>query len=201
MFTTGTHSKKYKKEERDDFNSWNSNLAKMEGIRVRRERSSISVFCRDRDTADKLSGSHRWILELWEPASAEEAEFLKNSSRRKRVCKRYPRGKYQYKMFIKSDLSIDQKNSLMDWFLKYPEVLIPNAMNRYLTSTRYPPEPHIYIKDEKTASIFFMFLGDKIKHVEQYILRETLTPAEQESVVVEDDIEEVNEIEDEVQNS
>lgn len=203
IFTTGSHSRKYSKADRDNYRIWLDDLTKIDNIRTRREGPHISIFCADRATADQIAGGYPWIIELWEPETPEEVEFLQNSSKRKRVCNRYPRGKYQFKLFLSNTLNREQKLHLAGWLEKYPAVLCPSQTRQFLEGKWYPSDAHLFIEDEKTTSIFTMYLGDKVKYIEQYVLRESLTPAEQleadEAGGTEETSEEIDENSDEVQ--
>ena len=106
-------------------------------------------------------------------------------------------------MFLTNTLNREQKTHLAGWLEKYPAVLCPSQTRQFLEGRRYQPDAHLFIEDEKTTSIFTMYLGDKVKYIEQYVLRESLTPAEQLEADAtganEETSEEIDETPDEVQ--
>jgi hypothetical protein len=91
------------------------------------------------------------------------------------MCDKLPHGKYQYKMFLKSRMSENQKLTFLKWSENYGDnIEIPKSTYKYLAwSNRYSENYSIYIKDQKLLMMAHLFLGENIRKTYEYVLRDT----------------------------
>jgi hypothetical protein len=144
-------------------------------IQLRFEYNRISIFCNDRVIFREIESTlNNWIHQIYEPDNNKEEEFLLSSGKRKRLCKKYPKGLYQYKAYFNTKvMNLDVRKSFYEWFLKYDvsKMHIPNKTKRWLLGLDlYGSSPFLYVSDQKMLSMTAMRLGNGIKTIEEFIL-------------------------------
>jgi hypothetical protein len=73
-------------------------------------------------------------------------------------------------------MPIDTRPKFLEWAKKYGSgVSIADSTNRWLAGkTVYVQAPFMYVEDDKTLAMFGLFLGNNVRIVEEYVLRENL---------------------------
>jgi hypothetical protein len=147
-------------------------------LQTRVEGSYARIFCNDKKLVKKLCKAlGKWAETLYEPASKEECSYLLDNGRRKQVCDEFPKGKYRYKVYFKSGLDRDTRASFAGWIGKYKEdKLLPSAATKrwFLGDLYYLQMPFMYVTDEQTLAMVGMYLGNNIKCVDEFILRNSI---------------------------
>ena len=151
-------------------------------IKYRAEYNHFNIFCDDKVLLEKIYKKLKpWIQKVYGPSSDEELEYLKENGHKKRVCDAFPKGKYQYRVYLKTNLQDATKESFLNWALKYEDKIeISRSTKLWLDGTRkWFSAPFMYVKDGSTLSMVGLFLGNNVKLVEEFVLRESInTPSE-----------------------
>jgi hypothetical protein len=149
-------------------------------IQVRTEGNHFNIFCKDRELKDAIvKDVKKWLRAVEGPDSDEELEFMLASGRKKVVCSNLPYGKYRYKINFRTNMPIDARPKFLEWIKKYGDsVSVAEATTRWLSGRNpYIQAPFMYVHDEKTLAMCGLFLGDNVRIVEEFILRENLIVA------------------------
>ena len=149
-------------------------------LQIRAEGSHFNFFCRDRELKDAIvKDVAKWLKAVDGPDSDEELEFMLASGRKKVICSNLPYGKYRYKINLRPNMPIDARPKFLEWAKKYGDsVSIADSTNRWLAGrTAYVQAPFMYVHDDKTLAMFGLFLGNNVRIVEEFVLRENLIVA------------------------
>jgi len=149
-------------------------------IQVRAEGSHFNIFCKDRKLKNHIvKDVKKWLRAVEGPDSDEELEFMLSSGRKKIVCSNLPYNKYRYKINFRTNMPIDTRPKFLEWAEKYGDsISIADSTNRWLSGkTSYSPAPFMYVEDDKTLAMFGLFLGNNVRIVEEFVLRENLIVA------------------------
>ena len=149
-------------------------------LQIRTEGSHFNFFCRDRKLKDDIvKDVGKWLKAVAGPESDEELEFMLASGRKKVICNILPYGKYRYKINFRTNMPVDARPKFLEWAKKYGDsVAIADSTNRWLSGRNpYVQAPFMYVHDEKTLAMFGLFLGNNVRIVEEFILRENLIVA------------------------
>lgn len=143
-------------------------------VQVRAEGSKLNLFCKDKTTLETIdSALTTWIRKISGPTTDEELEYLLSNGHKKRLCDKFPMGKYQYKVFFKYKISNEKKAQFLEWCLKYQDKLkISRSTKTWLEGRKfYVQDPFMYAEDDKMLSMIGMFMSGNVKKVEHFILR------------------------------
>jgi len=146
-------------------------------VQFRFEGSWCQIYLNDTDLFNEIVNElNPWITEVYEPATAEEKHFLFDN-KRKILCTKLPRGKYNFKITLKNNIAwpVEEKIKFREWLLSsYKEKIhISESSDRWLENRyKYVQEPFFYVKDQGTYSMISLYISEKIKKVEQYILKD-----------------------------
>lgn len=122
---------------------------------------------------------NQWIYEVHEPENIEERQFLFDN-KRKILCSKLPKGKFNFKITLKNNVkwSVEDKKNFRNWLLaSYKEkISISGCSDRWLKNEqRYVQDPFFYVQDEGICSMIGLYISDKIKKIEQFILKDKLS--------------------------
>ena len=146
-------------------------------IQIRTEAGNFTIFCSDPNLFKSMCRKlNPWIREVWEPASDIERECMETSDAKKVLCKELPHGIYRYKVFLRTNISSNIKNSFFNWQLNYNhKILTPKSVEKWLLYGRYySSSPYIYVDNASNLSMVGLFLGNGILRVEEFIPRSSI---------------------------
>lgn len=143
-------------------------------IKIRMENSHFNLYTNDLDLVIQINNRmSSWIKKISGPTTQEEIDFLNKFEGKKVLCKNLPYMKYQYKIFINfHDMNQEEKENFWRWSKNYEYKLqISKLTERYLTgkSMWASREPYIYVDNNKTLTIVSLYLGKRIKKVQEYV--------------------------------
>jgi len=151
-------------------------------IKYRAEYNHFNIFCDDKDLLNKISKKLKpWIQNIYGPQSEEELQYLKDNGHKKRVCDKFPKGKYQYRIYFKTNMPDTLKQSFQTWITKYDgKIDCSRSTVKWLKDDhRWFQAPFCYVEDSATLSMIGLFASNHIKLVEHFVLRESInTPSE-----------------------
>lgn len=146
-------------------------------IQIRSEGNHFNIFCKDKDLLDSMVlNLKKWVFRVVAPANDKEKDFLLDNSRRTVICNQLPFDKFQFKMFIKESMSIDQREKFLNWIEKYPEkIKISGTSYYWLKGSRmWMQDPFIHVLDEKMMSMILLYLGNHSKRINEFIPRSSI---------------------------
>jgi hypothetical protein len=131
-------------------------LENNEKYNLRIEGKILSVYTNDESSIDSISNIPGiQFREVWKPADEKSKNFLLTGPRAI-IRKNYS---HKYKVTVKALRS--EADNFKEWAAKLPKIK--------LTSSNYRWEGYFYVSDEKTLSMCRLFLGDKVKKVEELV--------------------------------
>lgn len=152
-------------------------------IHVRTEGSIFSIYCSDSALFESMCKKlDYWILEVFEPASDAEYQFMLDNGHKKVLCNHLPYNLYKYRVYIKEKINIDTREKLWAWMSKYNgKMRASNRVEVWLRGEKaWAMSPNIYVQDAPTLSMFLMFLGDRVSRVEEFIPRSVINTLSEE---------------------
>lgn len=163
--------------------------AEFSNVRTRYESNRLSIFCLDAETFDIVSGKFKLcVLELHRPASEQEAQYLTESNTRVVLCDKLPHDLYRYKIYFLVDTPISTRKNLSAWLKNYVNrIHVSNGTKAWLaiTTLRWSTRaPFICVDDSNMASMIGLFMGDRVKYVERFVLRSSINTETNEEPLV-----------------
>ncbi len=149
-------------------------------MQVRTEGSHFNIFCKDKAVLEDIDKNlNRWIRKISGPTSDEELAFLLSNGHKKRLCDKIPKNRFKFKIILRSKFSPDKREQFLSWSNNYlDKVEISYTTKRWLKNERfYAQDPFMYVTDEKMLSMLWLYLGDNIKQVEEFIPRNSVLMA------------------------
>lgn len=146
-------------------------------IQTRAEGGHFNIFCKDQDLLDSMVRDlSPWITEVYEPTEDDVYNYLLNTSGNKVVCEVYPFNGYQFKVFLKDQMSSEVKANFLTWIIKYKgKIRIADSSLLWMVgSKRWMQDPFIYVKDRSTLTMVLLFLGNDCKRTQEYILKSSI---------------------------
>lgn len=146
-------------------------------LQIRTERSSFNIFCSDPNLFKQLCNAvGYWTVEIHEPASEQEREFMVDNNAKKVLCKELPHGLYSYKVYLKTSIPVSIRESFLKWHNNYEgKILIPKQVSKWLNSKgAWTSSPYIYVANSSTLSMVGLFLGNGVLRVEEFIPRSSI---------------------------
>jgi hypothetical protein len=151
-------------------------------VQIRTEGSNFNLFCKDKETLERISRDlEKWIIQINGPVNQEEYDYLMQSGRRKIICDQLPKnGTFQYRVYLKSKWSEEERVKFYNWASNSSNVNIPRGAEDWLLGIppRHKwnqPNPFIYVKDEKSLTMVNLFAGSNVRKIEEFVLRNTIT--------------------------
>jgi hypothetical protein len=142
-------------------------------IRVRGEGSHFNIFVKDTALSEKIIKSmEKWVSIVTEPSSAEEFDFLIGHNK-KVICNTLPKGQYQYKIYLKTKMSIDNRKKFLEWLSRYGDSYdIATNTSKWLNHEKHwIQDPFFYAKDQYGLSMCGLYLGNNVSKIEEFIPR------------------------------
>ena len=142
-------------------------------IRVRGEGSHFNIFVKDTALSEKIIKSmEKWVSIVTEPSSAEEFDFLIGHNK-KVICNTLPKGQYQYKIYLKTKMSIDNRKKFLEWLSRYGDSYdIATNTSKWLNHEKHwIQDPFFYAKDQYSLSMCGLYLGNNVSKIEEFIPR------------------------------
>jgi hypothetical protein len=148
-----------------------------EELQIRTEGGHFNIFCKHAVLRDHiLQELEPWIIEVWGPDNDEELAYMLANGSKKIVCNKYPHDLYRYKIHFKTNMPIDARAKFLNWTKNYlSSISISDATHQWLAGKhQWAQMPFMYVKDEKTLSMFSLFLGNNLRIIEEYVLRSSI---------------------------
>jgi hypothetical protein len=146
-------------------------------LKFRTEGSKISIFLKDADLLDKVVDLFsKWVTTITEPSSVQEYDFLMSNSSKKVICDAFPKGKYRYRVYIKPKMNVNTRERFQSWMANYGDKFdVAASTSNWLSGNKHwVQDPFFYIDDQPMLSMVGMYLGDNVKRVEEFILRDKI---------------------------
>ena len=143
-------------------------------VQSRIEHDHANFFTNSLEEVDKICttlGSS--VTAVYMPQSDRELEMLR-SSKQILIVDKYPYGKYTHKIYLKGNIDFQRKQSISKWIASLPTDEYRVSNYRWFHSMNWWGAPHIYFKNEKTASMLSLMVGDHIAKIEKYVLRSSI---------------------------
>lgn len=131
-------------------------LSSLTEYHLRVEGSTLSVYVNDEtviDTIAELYSGPYELREIWRPENDKIKEFLLSNP--KQIIR--PEYSHKYKVTVNS---IPDVESFKQWAAKLPKLKVMSR-NNYIIGG------YFYVADEKTLSLCRIYLGDKIRRVDE----------------------------------
>ena len=144
-------------------------------LQVRVEGYSFNIYCKDTDLYNELVKElDQYIVELHEPESAAELDYLNDNGHKKVLCNKIPFNKYKYKVYFSPSCKADTKARFESWIHNYStKVKIPRGTVHWFVKGWYQ-SPYIYVEDSGTLAMIGLFMGQDVKKVEEHIPRSSI---------------------------
>lgn len=124
--------------------------------KLRIEGRFLSIYTNDETLIDSVSGLvGLHIRDIWKPIDNKSKEFLLTGPR-SIIRKDYT---HKYKVSIKG--LKNEAETFKEWAAKLPKIK--------LSQNSYRWDGYFYVQDQKTLSLCRLFLGDKVKKVEELV--------------------------------
>lgn len=131
-------------------------LSSLESYHIRVEGSILSVYTNEEtvlDTVSDLYNEQYELREIWRPENDKIKEFLLANPRK--ILR--PEYSHKYKVTVNS---IPDVTAFKDWAAKLPKLKVMPRNN-------YVIGGYFYVADEKTLSLCRIFLGDRIRRIDE----------------------------------
>lgn len=147
---------------------------KNKNIQIRSERHHFNLFCNDLTLVEEINRKlSKWIKSISGPTTQEEINFLQENGNKKVLCKSLPHKTYQYKVFLNfGKMSYENKKNFWEWSSNYGYRIRFNPLTQKWLKNECPwsgTNPYVYVQDQKTLSILSLYLGPKIKKIQEYV--------------------------------
>ena len=147
-------------------------------LHTRAEGKMVSIFAENRTDAYKVVEIMKeWVVQLTEPASDNECEFLLENGHKKILCNALPKdGKFKYRVYIKQNMQLPAREKFYEWMQKFPlKFNVAYSTTRWLSGSRpYVQSPFFYVSDQQTLSMVGLYLGNHVQRVEEFIVRTSI---------------------------
>jgi hypothetical protein len=146
-------------------------------LKIRTEGNSFNLFLKDEQLVDLLvTQLNDYVDTVTKPEDAKSLEYLL-SNNRKVLVKALPHGKYRYKITMRDTMSVTEKERFFKW-LDRSKYHVSSTTVRFLSGKSwYIQNPFFYAENQGDTSMAALFLGTHIKHIQEYILNDTLETA------------------------
>lgn len=147
-------------------------------LQTRIEGSNFNIFCADKNLyLEIINQLENWVESVTEPENDTELEFLLKHNGKKVIVNALPWDDFKYKVILKTNLKPDHKKNLVNWLKNYPDdkIKLSNKTEEWLLNKNwYMQDPFFYIADDSMLTFVHLFVGDSVKKVEEFVLRETV---------------------------
>jgi len=144
-------------------------------IQVRVEGNHYNIYCKDTVLYNDLKKDlDKFIVEVHEPESSAELDYLNDNGHKKVLCNKIPFDKYKYKVYFSPSCKADVKARFESWLHHYTaKIKIPRGTVHWFVKGWYQ-SPYIYVEDSGTLAMIGLFMGQDIKKVEEFIPRSSI---------------------------
>lgn len=167
------------------YESWVKNFTSNGEVTIRNNHPHMFMYFNDASLLKYIQPEHKWVVELSAPANAEEADLLTETKKTIRLCKKYFRGKYQYKLYLSGKTELDSRKKLFNWIrqLDNDTIFIPTSTNKWLTAVDQRwiiDTPYIYVSDHKITTTVCLFMSKNVKKIEELVLKDSINNNKEE---------------------
>jgi hypothetical protein len=146
-------------------------------LQMRFEGSHANIYTNDVALVDQIEDVLKdFIKDVYEPASHEEAEFLKGKNNAV-ICDIIPYGKYTHKVVLKDKIPHDRRIKFYTWISKYDEdtVKIGKSTLGFINGSKsYVQAPFLYVSNAKFLTMISLQIGEHVQRIEEFVPRHTL---------------------------
>lgn len=146
-------------------------------LQIRTEGSHFNIFCKHVVLRDHIIQELKpWIKNIFGPDNEKELEYMLANGGKKVVCNKLPHQQYRYKIHFRTNMPADARSKFLSWSDNYKDrTFIAESTHRWLSGKRHWAQlPFMYIEDDKTLSMFSLFLGNNLRIIEEYVLRSSI---------------------------
>lgn len=148
---------------------------KNKNLQIRVEGSHFNLYCNELELVEKINKAlSKWIRRITGPTSQEEINFLLTNSNKKVLCKKLPKNRYKYKLFLNYNISDDRRLKFYQWASNYGEqIYFTESASKWLLGETlwWSTVPYMYVENDKTLSMVGLYLGSDVRKIQEHILR------------------------------
>ena len=152
--------------------------AKDNGIKIYCALNTINLYFKDEDLYRKaIVDLKPWISELNEPGSQEELDYMYANGAKQILVDKLPHDGYEYRVFLKENLSANKRSSILDWINRCPDGAVKPSKSTvdYLAQSRYYNwNPFLYINNSQNLTLLGLVGSGTIRRVERFVLRSSV---------------------------
>jgi hypothetical protein len=168
----------YKTIDRDDLKEYTEQIAEFltDRVQLRVEHHTMNYYTDDYAIYQGLQKKLKpWLSAISEP-NADDLEFLTSNTGKKILCNDFPHGKFQYRIYLDTNMPESLRVKFIDWLRNYPGKVKTSdgSVGWMLGHNPYFQDPFVYVKDEKTLFMTGLFLGNYAKKTQEFVLRNTV---------------------------
>jgi len=142
---------------------------------IRIEHPCVNVFLQNKEEYDNVYNRLKeHVVSVTEPASDIELNVI--SDKKRILCDKLPRGKYQFKVCYKGNTPFDIKKNICTWVNKNQDkvFLTPGNLSFFKTINFSFHSQYIYVTDSKTLLMLSLISNAYISDVHEYIVRSSI---------------------------
>ncbi len=142
---------------------------------IRIEHPCVNVFLQNKEECDNVYNQLKeYVVSVTEPASDIELNVI--SDKKRILCNKLPRGKYQFKVWYKGNTPFDIRKNICTWADKNQDkvFLTPGNLSFFKTINFSFHSQYIYVTDSKTLLMLSLISNAYISDVHEYIVRSSI---------------------------
>lgn len=143
--------------------------------KIRQGCGNFGVYAKDKDEMENIKQIlGTWISSITEPDSDDELNVL-SAANHKILCHRYPHRKFKYKVLLRSNLNVMEREKLSNWInLNTDKCRLCKRTKFWIDRERkWCFEPFMYVESSKELMMINLLLSDGVKKTYEYIQRST----------------------------
>lgn len=142
---------------------------------VRAEYNTLNFYLETQDEYNQIcTDLKEWIASVTEPESADDLEKLFSKNHRV-ICNKLPHDMYEYKIILKNDMSVEQREKFWNWTKNYGDAYrIYGNTERWMRDQRgWCFDPFMYVKNGQYLTMLHLYLGNMVRRTHEFVLRDT----------------------------
>lgn len=144
-------------------------------LQVRAEHQTMNFYLNDAALCKQLEGAVvPWLVSVTEPSSDADIESLQSKSSLV-LCNELPHGKFNYRVYMRYNMPVNQRESFLTWLNNYDDQVRPSKTTvKWLTGkSPYMQDPFLYVTDKSHLLMVNLFLGSNLKNTQEFVLRDS----------------------------
>jgi hypothetical protein len=180
-YCTGNNERRfgrqYNKADKDQLFKYSVAVAPFldKDLQIRAEHNTINFYLNDSNLVTLLKSSvTEWIVSVTEPESTADVESLQSKSSLV-LCNELPHGKFNYRVHMRYNMPVHQRESFLTWLKNYGDQLRPSKTTvRWLMGkSPYMQDPFVYVVDKSHLLMVSLFLSGNLKNTQEFVLRDS----------------------------